>query len=145
MRCATMLERAPEFAVILCFDVKIDREAEEMAAEMGVKVFSANIIYHLFDSFTAYQKVQYPGNPCSNKQELLELKRKEASGSAVFPCVLKILQVFHSRDPIVLGVDVIEGSVRVGTPIAAVKVNEVTKERTVYTLGKMYSPCCYGI
>jgi translation initiation factor 5B len=40
----------------------------------------------------------------------------------------------------VLGVDVIEGSVRVGTPIAAVKVNEITKERTVYSLGKMYSP-----
>jgi translation initiation factor 5B len=57
MRCATMLERAPEYAVLLCFDVKVDREAEEVAAEMGVKIFSANIIYHLFDSFTAYQKV----------------------------------------------------------------------------------------
>jgi translation initiation factor 5B len=126
MRCATMLERAPEFAVMLCFDVKVDREAEEIAGEMGVKIFSANIIYHLFDSFTAYQK------------ELLELKRKEASGSAVFPCVLRIIQVFHSRDPIVLGVDVVEGSIRVGTPVAAVKVNETTKERTVYNLGKMY-------
>lgn len=57
MRCGTMTERAPEYAVLLCFDVKIDREAEETAAEMGVKIFSANIIYHLFDSFTAYQKV----------------------------------------------------------------------------------------
>ena len=80
------------------------------------------------------------GGTAPNLQELLELKRKEASGSAVFPCVLKILQVFHSRDPVVLGVDVIEGSVRVGTPIAAVKVNEITKERTVYSLGKMYGP-----
>jgi translation initiation factor IF-2 len=57
MRCGTMSERAPEYAVLLCFDVKVDREAEETAAEMGVKIFSANIIYHLFDSFTAYQKV----------------------------------------------------------------------------------------
>jgi translation initiation factor 5B len=60
MRTATMLERAPEFAVLLCFDVKIDKDAEEVAAEMGVKIFSANIIYHLFDSFTAYQKVILP-------------------------------------------------------------------------------------
>jgi translation initiation factor 5B len=45
------------------------------------------------------------------------------------------------RDPIVLGVDVLEGSIRVGTPLAAVKVHEVTKERTVYSLGKMYNPC----
>jgi hypothetical protein len=44
------------------------------------------------------------------------------------------------RDPIVLGVDVTEGSIRVGTPLAAVKVNEITKERTVYNLGKMYLP-----
>ena len=57
MRCATMLERAPEFAVMLCFDVKVDCEAEDMAQEKGIKIFAANIIYHLFDSFTAYQKV----------------------------------------------------------------------------------------
>jgi translation initiation factor 5B len=62
MRCGTMTERAPEFAVLLCFDVKIDKEAEETAAEMGVKIFSANIIYHLFDNFTAYQKVTYLSN-----------------------------------------------------------------------------------
>jgi translation initiation factor IF-2 len=51
-----MLERAPELAVLLCFDVKVDSDAEEVANDMGVKIFSANIIYHLFDSFTAYQK-----------------------------------------------------------------------------------------
>jgi len=68
------------------------------------------------------------------------LKRKEASGSAVFPCVLRIIQIFRSRDPIILGVDVVEGSIRVGTPIAAVKINETTKERTIYSLGKMYLP-----
>jgi translation initiation factor 5B len=66
------------------------------------------------------------------------LKRKEASTSAVFPCVLRTIQIFHARDPIVLGVDVVEGSIRVGTPIAAVKINETTKERVVYSLGKMY-------
>lgn len=66
------------------------------------------------------------------------MKRKEASGSAVFPCVLRIIQIFRTRDPIILGVDVVEGSIRVGTPLAAVKINEDTKERTVYSLGKMY-------
>jgi translation initiation factor 5B len=130
-----MVERAPEYAVMLCFDVRVDREAEDMAQEMGVKIFSANIIYHLFDSFTAYQKV--PTLILVSRQELLELKRKEASGSAVFPCVLHIIQIFHMRDPIILGVDVLEGSLRIGTPIAAVKVNEVTKERTVFNLGRM--------
>jgi translation initiation factor 5B len=67
----------------------------------------------------------------------LELKRKEAAGSAVFPCVLQIIQIFHARDPIILGVDVVEGSIRVGTPIAAVKVNETTKERQIFSLGRV--------
>jgi translation initiation factor 5B len=68
MRSATMLERAPEYAVLLCFDVKVDREAEEVAQEMGVKIFSANIIYHLFDNFTAYQKVPPTVTPQSNNR-----------------------------------------------------------------------------
>jgi len=57
MRTASMLERAKEYAIILCFDVKVDKEAEQLAEELGVKIFTANIIYHLFDSFKAYQNV----------------------------------------------------------------------------------------
>jgi hypothetical protein len=39
MRCATMLERAPELAVILCFDVAVDKDAERQAEELGVRIF----------------------------------------------------------------------------------------------------------
>lgn len=39
MRCATMLEKAPEFAVVLCFDVPVDKDAEDQAAKLGVKIF----------------------------------------------------------------------------------------------------------
>ncbi|KAF3904892.1 hypothetical protein ABW20_dc0107445 [Dactylellina cionopaga] len=111
MRAGTMLEKNKEFAVMLCFDVKVDKEAQAYADEVGVKLFTADIIYHLFDAFTAYQK------------ELLEQKRKETADLAVFPCVLRIVQVFHQRDPIVVGIDVMEGSLRVGTPIAIPKAN----------------------
>lgn len=45
------------FAVILAFDVRIEREAQEMADSLGVKIFAADIIYHLFDKFTAYREV----------------------------------------------------------------------------------------
>ncbi|CDJ62911.1 translation initiation factor IF-2, putative [Eimeria necatrix] len=43
-----------EFAVVLGFDVKVDAEAEKEAKTLGVKIFSAEIIYHLFDQFTSY-------------------------------------------------------------------------------------------
>ena len=50
-----------EYGVILAFDVAVTKEAREMAAELGVTIFTADIIYHLFDSFTNYiEKVLCP-------------------------------------------------------------------------------------
>ena len=42
---------------MLCFDVKVDKEAQAYADEVGVKLFTAEIIYHLFDAFGEYKKV----------------------------------------------------------------------------------------
>lgn len=54
MRASVMLERKrKEFACILAFDVKVTPEARDMAEELGVKVFTADIIYHLFDQVSA--------------------------------------------------------------------------------------------
>lgn len=40
---------------------------------------------------------------------------------AVFPVVLRILPtcIFNKKDPIVMGVDVVEGQARIGTPVVA--------------------------
>jgi translation initiation factor 5B len=52
-----MLERgAKKYACILAFDVPVTREARDMAEGAGVKIVTADIIYHLFDQFTAYLK-----------------------------------------------------------------------------------------
>ncbi|RWR91328.1 Elongation factor [Cinnamomum micranthum f. kanehirae] len=107
MRASVMLERKKEYAAILAFDVKVTPEARELAEETGVKIFIADIIYHLFDQFKAYI------------DNLKEEKKKEASEEAVFPCLLKIMPncIFNKKDPIVLGVDILEGIAKVGTPI----------------------------
>lgn len=44
------------YATILAFDVKVERDSQEMADSLGVRVFSAEIIYHLFDAFTKYRE-----------------------------------------------------------------------------------------
>lgn len=44
------------YAVILAFDVRVERDAQEMADSLGVRIFSAEIIYHLFDAFTKYRQ-----------------------------------------------------------------------------------------
>ncbi|KIY45157.1 P-loop containing nucleoside triphosphate hydrolase protein [Fistulina hepatica ATCC 64428] len=127
MRAATMLEKAKELACILCFDVPVDKDAERLAEEMGIRLFKADIIYHLFDAFTAYNN------------EITEAKRKDAAPQAVWPCRLKIIAAFCKRDPIILGVDILDGSLRVGTPLAVVKADPVAGKREVIELGKITS------
>ncbi|AJO92426.1 BAF_collapsed_G0000330.mRNA.1.CDS.1 [Saccharomyces cerevisiae] len=127
MKASTMLEKAPEYAVMLCFDVKVDKEAEQYAEQEGIKIFNADVIYHLFDSFTAYQ------------EKLLEERRKDFLDYAIFPCVLQTLQIINKRGPMIIGVDVLEGTLRVGTPICAVKTDPTTKERQTLILGKVIS------
>jgi translation initiation factor 5B len=111
MMAGTMLEKHKEFAVMLCFDVKVDKDAMAYANEIGVKVFTADIIYHLFDAFTEHMA------------QLTEQRKEEAKLLAIFPCVIKPIAVFNKTDPIVIGVDVIEGSLRLHTPLAAVRTN----------------------
>ena len=45
-----------EFATILAFDVRVSPEAAKFAEEEGIKIFTAEIIYHLFDQFTEFVK-----------------------------------------------------------------------------------------
>lgn len=143
MRAATMLEKAKELACILCFDVTVDRDAERMAEEMGIRLFKgtkplwllyylhktnvhvADIIYHLFDAFTAYNA------------EITEAKRRDAAPQAVWPCRLKTIACFAKREPIILGVDILDGTLRIGTPICVVKVDPETQKKDIIDLGKM--------
>ncbi|KAF3354470.1 Transcription initiation factor IIA large subunit [Verticillium dahliae VDG1] len=87
MQSGIMLEKAPDYAVMLCFDVKVDKEAQAYAEDVGVKIFTADIIYHLFDSFTKHM------------DELLEKKKEESKMLAVFPCVLNTIPVCKKGQP----------------------------------------------
>ncbi|WPK26248.1 hypothetical protein PUMCH_003597 [Australozyma saopauloensis] len=127
MKATTMLEKAPELAIMLCFDVKVDKEAEQYAEEQHIKIFNADIIYHLFDQFTAYQA------------KLLEQRRKDFLEYAVMPCVLKTIQIINKRNPMIIGVDVMEGAVRIGTPICAVRREPGSSVPNVLVLGRVSS------
>ncbi|GJU16405.1 eukaryotic translation initiation factor 5B-like protein [Tanacetum coccineum] len=107
MKAAAMLDKKKEFATILAFDVKVTPEAREIADGLDIKIFTADIIYHLFDQFNAYI------------ENFKEEKKKEAAEDAVFPCVLQIMPhcVFNKKDPIILDVNVLEGILKIGTPI----------------------------
>ena len=82
IKASTIIDTAPMYAVILAFDVKIDKEAHSVAREKGVKIFSANIIYHLYDQFTNYV-IEYR-----------EKEKRDNFEAAIFPCTIKILPNF---------------------------------------------------
>ena len=96
----------PEFATILAFDVKVDAEAVQMAEENNVRIFSADIIYHLFDQFSAFMN------------NIVAERRKKAEEIAVWPVVLKILpqHIFNKKDPMIFGVDVVDGAYAFDSP-----------------------------
>jgi len=96
-----------EYATILAFDVRVTPEAQSFADHEGIKIFTAKIIYHLFDEFTAYLK-------------MCQESRKDSGGTAaIFPCLLECVKdaVFNRQNPIILGVNVKAGVLRVGTPL----------------------------
>ena len=51
--------------------------------------------------------------------QVKEDEQEAAKLDAVFPCVLKIMPtcVFNKKDPIVLGVEVVDGIAKIGTPL----------------------------
>lgn len=108
-RISVMNEKGcSEYATILAFDVPVEKEARELAeGEAKVRIFTADIIYHLFDQFTRFM------------EELNEKRREDAAAVAVFPSICKILpqHIFNQKDPIIIGVDVMEGILKVGTPL----------------------------
>jgi translation initiation factor 5B len=123
IRTASMLGRNKEYAAILCFDVTIDREMSGLASSMGVKILEAKIIYHLLDAYSSFVHAER------------EKDKRRHVGEAVFPCELSIVPkcVFAARSPLVIGIKVVSGILRVGTPLC------VFKEEKIVDLGKVTS------
>lgn len=57
MRAATMLEKAKELACILCFDVTVDKDAERMAEEMGIRLFKGDFARLLPDILKSIDRI----------------------------------------------------------------------------------------
>lgn len=82
---------------------------------------TANIIYHLFDEYTAYMKV------------CVDERKAKYSDKAVFPAIVEIIKgsVFNNKKPILVGMRVKHGILKVGTPLcvpdkAFIKIGKVT-------------------
>jgi translation initiation factor 5B len=109
----SMKKKAPKFACMLAFDVEVTQEAKLLAEKEGVKIFDAKVIYHLFDSFTKHVK------------EYDQTIKEKNKAVAVFPVVLQVLCCFRAKDPLVIGCRVLDGQLKIGTPLCVREKNGI--------------------
>ena len=83
------------WAVILAFDVKVERDAQEMADSLNVKIFSADIIYHLFDSFLKHREVNMHSNLYTWCDPFTQTGTKREEQAAVSECCCVSLQTSY--------------------------------------------------
>jgi len=108
MTALALRDAKEEFGCILAFDIKVSNEIREMAEKMGVRIFEADVIYHLQDMYKDFL------------DEILEKRRQEEISKCYFPCILKILPqyIIHKAKPVILGVRVLEGDLKLNSPFA---------------------------
>jgi translation initiation factor 5B len=93
--------------VVFAFNVPTLADADEMAEDLKIKVFSSDVIYHTVED---YKKWTY---------ERKERELAEKLAQAARPVKLKILKgcVFHASKPCIVGVEVLAGVLRKGAQL----------------------------
>ncbi|OAG28968.1 translation initiation factor 5B [Nematocida displodere] len=111
VKASTIGERHPEYSLMLCFDIKPSSEMEALAKELGVKIIRAEIVYHLTERYHQHM------------EEFWEKAAEALKDKVVFPCILTIVPrcIFTTRSPLVLGVKVEEGILRLNTPLVVMR------------------------
>jgi translation initiation factor 5B len=94
-------------AAVLAFNVRVLPDAEEEASNAGIKIFKAEIIYHLIDDYVRWSEEQ---RAAGMKAELDSLIR---------PGSVRVLPgfVFRRNKPAVVGVEVLVGRIRPKYPV----------------------------
>jgi translation initiation factor 5B len=100
---STSYEKDPLHAAILGFKVELMPAVQPK----NVKVLKNNVIYKLIEDFEKYRE-----------QEKKRIEGKEIE-FLVRPCKLQVMKgyVFRQNNPAVVGVDVLAGTLKVGTPL----------------------------
>ena len=110
-------EKDPLHAAILGFNVSLLPDVQIQ----NVKVLTNNIIYKLIEDFEKYQE-----------EEKRRLEGKEIE-FLVRPCKLQIMKgyIFRQNNPAVVGVDVLEGKIKVDTPLMKKNGEKITEIKSI--------------
>jgi len=111
-------EKDPMQCAILGFNVEL---MSEVKVPQNVKVFYHNIIYKLIEDFDRWRQ---------DERKKLESKEIEFLHK---PCKIQIMKgyVFRQNNPAILGIDVLSGTLNVGTPLMNTEGTVVTEAKSI--------------
>lgn len=109
--------------VIISFNVRVPVDVEILAKDLGIKIFSGEVIYRIVDEYKDWVK------------KLKEAEYLEKISRVTRPCEIKVLKgtVFRQSDPAVFGVEVLRGVLKPGVQMMKGKkvvdrIKEIQKE-----------------
>lgn len=100
-------EEDPYLAVVLGFNVKVSRDAEQRSQEKGIKIITGNVIYRLIEEYKDYVEMQKA------------LEKLRVFDNLTRPAKIKILEgyVFRRSKPAIVGAEVLLGTLRPKAPL----------------------------
>ncbi|EFA79965.1 eukaryotic translation initiation factor 5B [Heterostelium album PN500] len=112
MNAAIMANKDPKYAILLAFGVKVEESAMQTANELKITIMSEETIYLFVDRLKTYFGA------------IKEKLREQTANVCVWPCLLDVIKVFRQKDPILVGVRIKEGTLRIGTPLVLPDPNQ---------------------
>ncbi len=105
---SVMMEKKPEYGVILGFNVNLqDKSLIEYANSKGIKIIQSEVIYSLIDAYKEYT------------QEIKKNIKEQLKKKSYPPAKIKILPgyIFRTSKPAIVGIKVLQGMLKSNSPL----------------------------
>jgi len=102
MDALAIKEFDPYYAVIMAFNVKILKDAEDEAYKQGIRIFYSNIIYKLLEDFKEY----YEQRVKEEKEQQLSTIIRPGKAEIIPQCI------FRRSEPAIFGIKVLGGTIK---------------------------------
>ncbi len=114
-------DKNPANAVILGFNVVLDKDAENALADTHVTVFQHSVIYQLLEDFERW----FVAKESETEHKGLELLSR--------PCKVQIMSnhVFRKNNPAVVGVDILAGTLKTGLRLMNKEGEQITRVKSM--------------
>jgi translation initiation factor 5B len=132
---AIVKEHEPLYGTVLGFNVRILPDAQKEAQNKGVRIFQANIIYHLVGDYMNWVKSEEEARMAKEFEKFIK------------PCKLKVLPgyVFRRANPAIFGVEVLAGTIKPKYPLAGSDGHDLGEIMQIQEKGKAVSEAKAGM